>query len=126
MTPNGPSFAFPLSSWVYHYKLRQMEWIMLLGFELEVFQTHEFAGMYWYLQHYTRTRIGHIERMLQFANGPTSGSLLERRKEPRSNPEQGKTLSLLNFYLLEATGVQELAGAMISVSAPLGKRFADS
>jgi len=93
---------------------------MLLGFELEVFQTHEFAGMYWYLQHYTRTRIGHIERMLQFANRPASGPRLER-KEPRSTPEQVKTLSLLNFYLLEATGVQELAGAMISVSALFGK-----
>ncbi|PWW74816.1 Mak10-domain-containing protein [Tuber magnatum] len=121
MTPNGPSFAFPLSSWVYHYKLRHMEWIMLLGFELEVFQAYEFAGMYWYLQHYTRTRISHIERMLQFANRPTPGSLLERRKGSRSNSEQVKTLSLLNFYLLEATGVQELAGAMISLFTALSR-----
>ncbi|KAG0634665.1 Mak10 subunit, NatC N-terminal acetyltransferase-domain-containing protein [Tuber brumale] len=121
MTPNGPSFAFPLSSWVYHYKLRQMEWIMLLGFELDVFQTHEFAGMYWYLQHYTRTRISHIERMLQFANRAISGPPLERRKELRSNPQQVKTLSLLNFYLLEAAGVQELAGAMIALFTALSR-----
>ncbi|EPS43025.1 hypothetical protein H072_2993 [Dactylellina haptotyla CBS 200.50] len=31
------SYAFSLSSWVYHYKLRQMEWIIFLGFELELY-----------------------------------------------------------------------------------------
>jgi hypothetical protein len=77
--------------------------------------------MYWYLQHYTRTRISHIERMLQFASRAISGPPLERRKELRSNPQQVKTLSLLNFYLLEAAGVQELAGAMIALFTALSR-----
>ena len=40
-------WSFPLSSWAYYYKLRQMEWIVQLGFELDVYQPQELAGMYW-------------------------------------------------------------------------------
>lgn len=111
MTQDGLSYSFPLSSWVYHYKLRQMEWIVLLGFELEIFLPHEFPGMYWYLQHYVRTRIGHIERMLLFVRvGPTP--------EQKQRALEQQTLSLLNLYLLEASAMQDLAGAMGNVCAP--------
>ena len=41
-----PIFSFPLSSWAYYHKLQQMEWIVQLGFELEVYQDDELAGMY--------------------------------------------------------------------------------
>lgn len=109
MTHNGPSYSFALSSWVYFYKLRQMEWIVLLGFELEIFQPHEFAGMYCYLHDYVCTRIGHLERMRLFASRPHS----------RPSPvDRQKTLSLLNFYLLEAEGFRELSNAMVNVGTP--------
>lgn len=42
-------FAFPLSSWIYHYKLRIMETIVLLGFELDIYQPWEYGGMFWYV-----------------------------------------------------------------------------
>lgn len=115
-TPNGPSYSFPLSSWVYLYKLRQMEWIILLGFELEVYQPHEFAGMYWYLQHYVRTKIGHIERIRGFAAlNPKLSSKQKKKKVIPAVEQQQKALSLLTFYLLEASAIQELSGAMINV-----------
>lgn len=41
-------WSFPLSSWAYYHKLRQMEWIVQLGFELDIYQADELAGMYWY------------------------------------------------------------------------------
>jgi len=44
---DSPNYAFSLSSWVYHYKLKQMEWVIFLGFELEVYLPYEFAGMFW-------------------------------------------------------------------------------
>ena len=44
-------WSFPLSSWAYYYKLRQMEWIIQLGFELEIYHTDELSGMYWYEFH---------------------------------------------------------------------------
>lgn len=41
-----------LSSWSYYYKLRQMEWIVQLGFELRIYQDRELAGMYWSVGRY--------------------------------------------------------------------------
>ena len=52
---NDPIYSFPLSSWAYFYKLRQMEWIVQLGFELDTYQPEELAGMYWYLQYLSKT-----------------------------------------------------------------------
>lgn len=60
------SYSLPLSSWTYLYKLRMMEWIVQLGFELEVYQADEFAGMYWYLNYLAKWRLQHTERIQQF------------------------------------------------------------
>ncbi|KAI8959493.1 Mak10-domain-containing protein [Daldinia sp. FL1419] len=69
-------FSLPLSSWAYLYKLRQMEWIVQLGFELEVYQTDELAGMYWYLNYLAKTRAQHGDRIKSF----TMRSLDEARE----------------------------------------------
>lgn len=99
-----------------------MEWIILLGFELEVYQPHEFAGMYWYLQHYVRTKIGHIERIRQFAAlNPKLTSKQKKKKVLPAVEQQKKALSLLTFYLLEASAIQELSGAMINVYTVLAR-----
>ena len=45
---NEENWSFPLSSWAYYYKIRQMEWIVQMGFELDLYQVDELAGMYWY------------------------------------------------------------------------------
>lgn len=93
-----------------------MEWIILLGFELEVYQPHEFAGMFWYLQHYVRTKIGHIERIRQFAAlNPKPNAKQKKKKGIVALEQQKKSLSLLTYYLLEASAIQELSGAMINV-----------
>ncbi|KAI2611575.1 Mak10-domain-containing protein [Hypoxylon fragiforme] len=68
-------FSLPLSSWAYIYKLRQMEWVVQLGFELEVYQTDELAGMYWYLNYLAKTRAQHGDRIKSF----TTRSLNEAR-----------------------------------------------
>ncbi|CCX30815.1 Similar to N-alpha-acetyltransferase 35, NatC auxiliary subunit; acc. no. Q7T322 [Pyronema omphalodes CBS 100304] len=96
-------YGFHLSSWVYHYKLRIMEQITLLGFELEIYPLHEFDGMYWYLQFYLKTRSLHIERMLAFVGN-----------EPKS-------LSLLNFYLLENVAMHDLATACMLLYSALAR-----
>ncbi|GAP90122.1 putative n-alpha-acetyltransferase auxiliary subunit [Rosellinia necatrix] len=56
----GSSYL-PLSSWVYLYRLRQMEWIVQLGFELGIYQFDELAGMYYYLKRLASLRAQHIE-----------------------------------------------------------------
>ncbi|KAK4130310.1 Mak10-domain-containing protein, partial [Trichocladium antarcticum] len=62
----APTHALPLSSWAYHYKLRLMEWIVQLGFELDIYQPDELAGMYWYLSHLAQTRAQHLARIQFF------------------------------------------------------------
>lgn len=71
---NEPIYAFPLSSWAYFYKLRQMEWIVQMGFELELYQPDELAAMYWYVQYLSRTRLRHLERIRTFVTRSTSTS----------------------------------------------------
>ena len=61
-----PIYSFPLSSWAYFYKLRQMEWIVQMGFELDMYQPDELATMYWYVQYLSRTRLRHLERIRAF------------------------------------------------------------
>ncbi|KAH7635637.1 hypothetical protein SMAC4_07795 [Sordaria macrospora] len=63
-----PGYSLPLSSWAYLYKLRLMEWIVQLGFELEIYAPDELAGMYWYLSHLAKTRAQHVERIQAFTN----------------------------------------------------------
>lgn len=61
-----PSYSLPLSSWAYLYKLRLMEWIVQIGFELETYQPDELAGMYWYLSYLAKNRAEHVERIQAF------------------------------------------------------------
>ncbi|KAI0539173.1 Mak10 subunit, NatC N-terminal acetyltransferase-domain-containing protein [Xylaria digitata] len=55
----------PLTTWAYLLKLRQMEWIVQLGFELRVYQPDEFAGMYHYLKRLAALRARQIEQVKQ-------------------------------------------------------------
>ncbi|KKY18128.1 putative amino-acid n-acetyltransferase subunit [Phaeomoniella chlamydospora] len=65
MSPN-PTFAYPLSSWMYHYKLRQLEQIIQVGFELSVYALDELPMMYWYLSHIATTHLSHLDRISFF------------------------------------------------------------
>lgn len=108
----GPIFAFPLSSWAYFHKLRQMEWIVQMGFELEIYQPDELAGMYWYLHFLSSTRLHHLERIRGFVirNFTASGSA--QHTSPQQDKDYGKTLSFLNTSMLEATATQAFADAL--------------
>lgn len=110
------TYSLPLSSWAYLYKLRLMEWIVQLGFELEVYQPDELAGMYWYLSYLARIRAGHVERIKAFA----VRKLNEMRARPRffdSRQEAivTRSLSFLRATLLDAAVTWEFADAMWSI-----------
>jgi len=44
----GPKHAFPLCSWVYHIKLTIIETVLLMGFELDIYQPYEYVLIYGY------------------------------------------------------------------------------
>lgn len=61
-----PTFAFSLSSWVYHHKLNIHRLTIQMGFELSIYAPHEMAGMYWYLSHICDMHLSHLERISHF------------------------------------------------------------
>ncbi|KAK6341037.1 hypothetical protein TWF696_009347 [Orbilia brochopaga] len=119
------SYAFSLSSWVYYYKLKQMEWIIFLGFELDVYLPHEFAGMYWYLQYFLRTRLQHLERIRHFIHpgvAPDSPLAATRTPEAVASAQTiANAQATVNFTLLEAAALQELCSAMIYLYTALAR-----
>ncbi|KAI1099097.1 Mak10-domain-containing protein [Jackrogersella minutella] len=114
-------FSLPLSSWAYLYKLRQMEWIVQLGFELEIYQTDELAGMYWYLNYLAKTRAQHGDRIKSF----TMRSLNEARygvagssdqQLPQYTPAKERdymtSLAYLRVTMLDAACTWEFADGL--------------
>ncbi|CAK7209415.1 N-alpha-acetyltransferase, non-catalitic subunit [Sporothrix curviconia] len=114
----------PLSSWAFLYKLRLMEWVVQLGFELEIYQPDELAGMYWYLSYLSKRRVTHCERIRSF----TLRSLGEMRQRSGGralpgNQEEAmtKSLSFLQKMLLDASVTWELSDALSCLYAALAR-----
>ena len=63
-----PTFAFSLSSWVYHHKLVILKLTIQMGFDQTVYAPHEMAGMYWYLSNICDIHLGHLERVSHFVS----------------------------------------------------------
>ena len=61
-----PTFAFSLSSWVYHHKLNVIRLTVQMGFELMIYTPQELAGMYWYLSSICDAHLSHLERISHF------------------------------------------------------------
>ncbi|KAL8632754.1 hypothetical protein Q9189_001459 [Teloschistes chrysophthalmus] len=102
-------WSFPLSSWAYYYKLRQMEWIIQMGFELRVYQNDELSGMYWYLSNVVAAKLQHLERIQTF--------VMRRFKQTKKRSADHKKrfsqcFSFLDVTLLESSATQWFAIAL--------------
>jgi len=101
--------AMPLSSWAYHYKLRLMQWTVLLGFELEIYQAAELPGMYWYLAYLADHHVRHL-------SGTQSSVDRQLTANPPLTPTQQKLAarckSFLRLALLEASATYALADSL--------------
>lgn len=114
VSSNGvESYSLPLSSWTYLYKLRQMEQIIQLGFELEIYQADELAGMYWYLNYISKSRLHHTERIKSF--------VIKRVEETHSQPGHSdpavdsqlqRSLIYTRLSLLDAAVTWELSDSL--------------
>ncbi|RYP11545.1 hypothetical protein DL765_007734 [Monosporascus sp. GIB2] len=105
-------YRLPLSSWAYLYKLRQMEWIVQLGFELAIYQPDELAGMYWYLNYLAKTRAQHGDRIKAF----TSRALNQERQTgghtAARDREYMHSLSYIRATMLDAACTWEFADGL--------------
>ncbi|KAL8691283.1 MAG: hypothetical protein Q9218_003462 [Villophora microphyllina] len=102
-------WSFPLSSWAYYYKLRQMEWITQMGFELRIYQNNELSGMYWYLSNVATAKIQHLERIQAFV----VRRFRQRKKWSADDKKRfSQCFSFLDVSLLEASATQWFAIAL--------------
>lgn len=112
----------PLSSWAFLYKIRLMEWVVQLGFELEIYQADELAGMYWYLSYLSKRRVMHCERIKNFTL--RSVGEMRQRNGGRALPgdqeaQVTKSLTFLRTMMLDASVTWELADALSCLYAAL-------
>ncbi|KYK55707.1 Mak10 subunit, NatC N-terminal acetyltransferase [Drechmeria coniospora] len=116
------TYALSLSSWAYLYKLRQMEWIVQLGFELQVYQPDELAGMYWYLNHLAKCRLEHSERIKGFVVRDVEEARLRRqRPSPAADEQLQRSLAYARLSLLDAAVTWELSDALCCLYIVLGR-----
>lgn len=99
----APTYAYPLSSWIYHYKLIQLQLVVHMGFELSVYATHEFAGMYWYLSHLTSIHLSHMERISYFISSQPPSQSGQSRDAQTKEMQDALALLYRHFSRLKAT-----------------------
>lgn len=111
----GPmeTYALPLSSWAYLYKLKHMEAIVQLGFELEVYQPDELAGMYWYLNYLSKSRVQHTERIKTFVIQRVDEARAQHSSLDSFTEKQlQRALAFARLSLLDAAVTWELSDAL--------------
>ncbi|KAL8397561.1 hypothetical protein RB594_004318 [Gaeumannomyces avenae] len=117
-----PAYSLPLSSWAYLYKLRLMEWIVQLGFELEVYQPDELGGMYWYLAYLAQKRMQHVERIKAFTLQSMNDhrARLKGRDLPAAKEALfTRSLSYLRATMIDAAATTELSKALYCIYTAL-------
>ncbi|ROT43301.1 Mak10-domain-containing protein [Sodiomyces alkalinus F11] len=115
--PDGSTiatYARPLWSWVFLYKLKQMEWIVFLGFELEVYQPDELAGMYYFLHELANVHlqhIGHIRNALLHNIGAIRGGP-RPHVVPPPDAQLARSLTFIHYEEVDASNTMYLAQAL--------------
>lgn len=113
--------SWALTSWTYHYKLRMMEWIIQLGFELEVYQPDEFAGMYWYLHFLANMRLEYTNRIKTATLRKIEDMRSQKNIDSRAEKELLRSIMYVNASLKDATITGTMSDALSSIYNVLGR-----
>ncbi|KAI1869043.1 uncharacterized protein JN550_006030 [Neoarthrinium moseri] len=105
-------YSLPLSSWAYLYKLRQMEWIVQLGFELSTYQTDELAGMYWYLNYLAKTRAQHGDRIKTFVMRSMFDARATKSYSSAKEEKYMRSMAYIRVTMLDAACTWEFADGL--------------
>lgn len=109
------AYAYPLSSWVYHYKLLQLRLLIQMGFELEIYAPFEYVDMYWYLSHISGLHLSHLERMSFFVSqSHVSGNQQKMAQKDADESKAAAQKALTNLYthFTHAKAIDTLASAL--------------
>jgi N-alpha-acetyltransferase 35, NatC auxiliary subunit len=123
---NGePAYSYPLSSWIYHEKLRQLELLIQLGFEQSIYSVEEYPGMYWYLSHLCSIHLSHIDRIRMFvvaARKRTPSPSSARDSGSRRKQAFEQTIEVLEYHLSTLLATEAFALALHALYTLLLRR----
>lgn len=105
-------YSLPLSSWAYLYKLRQMEWIVQMGFELSIYQPDELAGMYWYLNYLAKTRAQHGDRIKTFVLRSMTEARTTKSYNSTKEEQYLRSMAYIRVTMLDAACTWEFADGL--------------
>ncbi|CAO3625966.1 unnamed protein product [Cunninghamella blakesleeana] len=86
--------TFYFSIWAYNIKLKLMEQILLLGFELELYGEHEYTTIYWYHWYIQSILASHLQSSNENDNKGVSDE--KGKKENQDIMDHGKYIQLFN------------------------------
>ncbi|KAG0199391.1 hypothetical protein BGX28_007344 [Mortierella sp. GBA30] len=75
-------------SWVYHMKLWVMEWMMLLGAELELYSDFEYSMVYGYVEYVSATHTRHLQRVQRVQAVLSSDAHKKKKKKKKGSDEK--------------------------------------
>lgn len=102
----------PLFRYAYHFKLRVMEWIIQLGFQLEVYLPDEYAGMYWLLSSISRRR---EEQLRQIHEHLQQRAIPWQQNEQRESDAVARSMNFLQTQIELSSGTSNLAEALYTL-----------
>ncbi|KAF9193868.1 hypothetical protein BGZ50_006922 [Haplosporangium sp. Z 11] len=103
---------FYLVSWVYHMKLWVMEWLLLLGSELELYSTFEFSMIYGYVEYVVGVHAQHLQRVQTVMSLKDT---TDKDSSPSALRSQPAMLQLTSIKAQMARGVFHVLAALTQV-----------
>jgi N-alpha-acetyltransferase 35, NatC auxiliary subunit len=103
------TYSYPLSSWIYHHKLDQMETIILMGFELSIYAPDEIPKLYWHLSQIIAVHVSHLDRMSHFADQITQSHGTSTLPEQANTAEKVDCLKELYREYARLKAIEALA-----------------
>lgn len=110
--PVEGQFSLPLASWTYLYKLKMMEAIVQLGFELELYQTDELHSMYWYLENLSEHRTSHEQRIKKYLSKHLHFLASQPSPPPGSEAQMERAMNHIRLSILHSTATSEFSQAL--------------
>ncbi|KAG8419055.1 N-alpha-acetyltransferase, non-catalitic subunit [Metarhizium acridum] len=98
-----------------------MEAIVQIGFELEVYQADELAGMYWYLNYLAKSRLQHTERIKTFVVRQATTFRSLPTLDPSQEAQLQRSLAYTRLSLLQAAVTWELSDALSCIYTVLNR-----
>lgn len=123
LAEDGLQYSMPLQSWAYSYKLRLMEWVVQLGFELELYLPDELASMYWWLSYLAQCRFRFTSKNRAMISHSRDETRAAQQGQVHHTVEAQYTRALSHNRLstLDACLVRDLAEAVSLVFVVLAR-----